>query len=107
MQTPNGTKQSARTCIKCGASLPPSAPTGRPATYCSTACRRAAELEIRRLNRHIEKIEERMAHIRIHGRSSYACYLREPDAAIDALKCECERHESRLRLLLSEQREEA
>ena len=43
-------------CVKCGISLTKPA-AGRPPRYCSTACRRAAEHEIRRLNRHLERLE--------------------------------------------------
>ena len=43
-------------CRKCGTPLAKPA-TGRPPRYCSTGCRRAAEYEIRRLNRHLERLE--------------------------------------------------
>lgn len=45
-------------CVKCGALLT-RPPTGRPPRYCSTACRRVAEYEVRRLQRHLER-EERL-----------------------------------------------
>jgi hypothetical protein len=45
-------------CVKCGTEL--SVPeTGRPPRYCSKGCRRAAEYEIRRLQRHLEDLELR------------------------------------------------
>jgi hypothetical protein len=45
-----------RSCRKCGGRLViPS--TGRPPTYCSIACRRSAEFEIRRISRRLEGLE--------------------------------------------------
>ena len=43
-------------CLKCGAALEPRA-TGRPPTYCGPVCRRAAEFELRRLQRRLEVAE--------------------------------------------------
>jgi hypothetical protein len=45
------------TCLMCGAPLPPAKPTGRPARYCSTTCRRAAEYALRRTNAHLQRAE--------------------------------------------------
>ena len=43
-------------CLKCSAPL--EAPTtGRPPRYCTVGCRRAAEFELRRLQRHLERLE--------------------------------------------------
>ncbi len=42
--------------------------TGRPPSYCSTACRRAAEYELKRLQRHLERLEtegEELRHSRL------------------------------------------
>lgn len=42
--------------MKCG--RPRTAPkTGRPPTYCGDGCRRAAEYELRRIQRHLERLE--------------------------------------------------
>ncbi len=43
-------------CLKCGSPLTKSA-TGRPPRYCSVACRRAAEYERKRIQRHLERLE--------------------------------------------------
>jgi hypothetical protein len=43
-------------CVKCGAPVTPPT-TGRPPRYCSTGCRRAAEYELQRLQRHLEAAE--------------------------------------------------
>lgn len=54
-------------CAQCGAPLDPPSGAGRPRTYCSTACRRLAELAIRRLNRRLEYLEGILSHDRIAG----------------------------------------
>ncbi|MFN2488797.1 MAG: hypothetical protein ABR529_03470 [Actinomycetota bacterium] len=43
-------------CVKCGRELERAA-TGRPKRYCGTPCRRAAEFELRRIQRQIEDLE--------------------------------------------------
>ncbi len=43
-------------CLKCGADIEGSG-SGRPPIYCSTGCRRAAEHEVRRINRVLENLE--------------------------------------------------
>ena len=57
------------TCLKCGEPLQQPA-TGRPAVYCSTGCRRAAEYELRRLQRHLEAVEGELRAIQL-GRSAW------------------------------------
>ena len=39
---------SPKQCPECGSPLPSSKTTGRPATYCTPVCRRAAEFALRR-----------------------------------------------------------
>jgi hypothetical protein len=43
-------------CGKCETPLKPTG-VGRSPTYCSTGCRRAAEYELRRIQRHLERLE--------------------------------------------------
>jgi hypothetical protein len=43
-------------CAKCGGELVQQE-TGRPSRYCSKACRRAAEYELRRIQRRLEDLE--------------------------------------------------
>ena len=50
-------------CVKCGRAVE-QPPTGRPRSYCSTACRRTAEFEIRRLVRRIERLDTDLEHLR-------------------------------------------
>jgi hypothetical protein len=45
-------------CKKCGAELT-RPQTGRPPDYCSKGCRRAAQHEVQRLQRHLEDLERR------------------------------------------------
>ena len=44
-------------CVKCKQPIEESKGTGRKKVYCSVACRRAAELEIRRINERITGLE--------------------------------------------------
>jgi len=91
-------------CLKCGEPLPGRAKTGRPAIYCSEGCRRAAEFELRRLQRHLEALEERRSELR-HSRSSVRDWLaRTPQQALADTEAEIAEAEGRLRLLLSEPR---
>ena len=54
-------------CRVCGDDLPEAAadPRGRPRNYCSKACRRAAEFEIRRVERQIGELEASIVAVRI------------------------------------------
>jgi hypothetical protein len=86
-----------RCCPKCGIPLPKQTQAkGRPAQYCSTACRRAAEFEIRRLNDVLATLEKNASHARLWGRSSSVWLPPEKYAA------EIERAETRLRELLAQ-----
>jgi sugar-specific transcriptional regulator TrmB len=51
-------------CAKCGRELEELADTGRPKRYCGTPCRRAAEYELRRIQRQLEALEEQERHYR-------------------------------------------
>src|SRR5262249_10487676 len=66
-------KLDMKACLKCSAPIQ-DPPTGRPRDYCSTACRRLSEFEIRRLTRQLETLEaERI-------------YLEQPSIARSALR---------------------
>lgn len=45
---------------------------GRPPSYCSTSCRRAAEYELRRLQRRLQALEDQAARARIVGADELA-----------------------------------
>jgi hypothetical protein len=47
-------------CVKCNGIIERQSATGRPASYCSTSCRRAAEIEIARITKRIAEYEERL-----------------------------------------------
>lgn len=81
------------TCIKCGAALQEQTGRGRPALYCGRACRRAAELEIRRINNRLSGLEDQLMRARLPG-----CLVLTPIADIEA---ELGRQETRLRQLLA------
>jgi hypothetical protein len=53
-------------CRKCGAALAGRAGAGRPASYCSKGCRRAAEYELRRVQDALAAVEKRAMEHREH-----------------------------------------
>ena len=79
-------------CLKCGEPLQRPA-AGRPPTYCSTTCRRAAESERRRLQRRLQGLEATLAAAEAQGRGdqAQAIWLRKAIATA----------EGRLRVLLA------
>jgi hypothetical protein len=79
-------------CVKCGAPIQQPA-TGRPRTYCSTGCRRAAEKEITRVAARIDQLENMAMNLRL-GRGM-------PTAGeLDLIAAEITRAETRLQELL-------
>ncbi len=50
---------------RCGKLLEQPAGAGRPSTYCSVGCRRAAEYEIRRLDKLLARFEGRLSDLRL------------------------------------------
>lgn len=83
-----------RNCIKCGANIAAHAGAGRPKAYCSDACRRSADLEIRRIDRRMEKLEMDAQNLRL-GRGMFT------DCDAEKIAAEIEQNEARLKLLLS------
>lgn len=82
-------------CAKCGTRLPARKPgAGRPRSYCGTPCRRAAEMEIRRVQDALSKVEELQRQVRF----GWGQHRPDEAAAFDA---EHERLEARLRELLA------
>lgn len=47
-----------KNCVKCKQPVGTNASIGRNKSYCSVACRRAAELEIRRINERLGSLEK-------------------------------------------------
>ena len=53
-------------CKFCGREIPDQQ-RGRPAIYCGETCRRAAEMEIRRVNERLSGLEARLSECRLGG----------------------------------------
>lgn len=91
-------------CIKCGRNFITEANTGRPPSYCSTACRRSAELEITRINRRLEALEDELIGYKKWGKGrDYDGRNREQ--LIELQQEIIAETEERLRLLLESQSE--
>lgn len=91
------------TCKKCGRNLAKPR-TGRPPRWCSTGCRRAAEYEITRLQRRLERLEEQREKRRGEKGDAMRDYLGRPQAeAVQALEDGIHEAETRLRQLLSDE----
>jgi hypothetical protein len=59
-------------CLKCGQQLPEIEGPGRPRKFCSEVCRKAAAMEIRRLDARIAKLEKDESTYRIKGAETWA-----------------------------------
>ena len=90
-------------CQTCGTEIEKPA-TGRPKRYCSTACRRVAEFEIRRLNKRIGRLEERFddESEQVDAPTPWDdVYGRNPAARLAAVEKLIRRAETRLKTLLT------
>lgn len=89
-------------CAKCGAPLDKPSGAGRPRRFCSSGCKRAAEHEVRRLNRRLEHLEEIMSHARIAPEGDvYGESPAERDARPERVRAEIDLTERRLRSLFA------
>src|SRR5687768_13517496 len=90
------------TC-RCGSELPKQSGRGRPQLYCSSACRRVAEFEIRTISRRIADLEETASLMRISitagDHTSWAGWGR-PRKALPAVEAEIAVQQGRLKVLL-------
>jgi hypothetical protein len=88
-------------CRNCTAPLPPPPPTGRPPSYCSTECRRAAEFAIRRCNKRLEQVEAELSEARVDQ-----AFAKEGDESaqrrVDAWQAEADVLSERLRGLMAD-----
>jgi len=57
-------RNATSTCPICSTALPPRKATGRPNVYCSPACRKSAELKLRRMNALLADLERRLSETR-------------------------------------------
>jgi hypothetical protein len=85
-------------CAKCAADLH-QPPTGRRKTYCGPACRRAAEYELRRLQRRIEAAERTLDRAREELEFGYGD-TRSKRKRVNFAQRHLEQLEERLRALL-------
>lgn len=83
-----------KNCAKCKQPIKETKSVGRNKTYCSIGCRRAAELEIRRINERLVKLENIAQDYRMG--SPMFCFESEED-----ILTEIKRQEVRLVELLS------
>ena len=93
-------------CAECGGQLVP-APTGRPARFCSTGCRRATEYRVTLTKRHIARLHEQLSAARIEDalEGEYGNQRRR-QRHMEVLTNEIETAEARLRELLDDDAED-
>lgn len=84
-----------KNCVKCKQQFEETTDKGRSRLYCSIACRRSAELEIRRINERLLYLEREIEAHRI-GDPMAQIYGNEKNLLI-----EIDRQENRLRELLA------
>lgn len=84
-----------KNCAKCKQPIKENKGIGRSKTYCSIGCRRAAELEIRRVNERLVKLENVAQDYRLGA--PMICFEKEED-----ILAEIKRQEVRLAELLSD-----
>jgi len=92
-------------CARCGAGLPGWAGRGQRPKWCSTGCRRAAEYEVRRLVRRLERLDGRLAELReVKAGVAFSHRRAKVDADVGHYEHERQRAEDRLAELLDEAR---
>ena len=89
-------QQVTKTHCPCGQPLEQKSGAGRPAKYCSTACRRAAEFEIRRIDKLLARLEDRLVNLRL------GYFSVDPASESAQLASEIERANIRMAALLAE-----
>jgi len=82
-------------CIKCDKPIIETKPKGRNKSYCSVACRRSAELEIRRINDRLVSLEKIAQGLRLRD------LLLSQFHTIEGIQTEINLQENRLKLLLA------
>ena len=84
-------------CLKCGKQLPDIEGPGRPRKFCDEVCRKAATMEIRRLDARLAKLEKDESNYRIKGAETWV------KRAVEEIR----RLESRLAELVASQIDDA
>jgi hypothetical protein len=93
-------------CKNCGGKLPAaSGRRGRPQAFCSVACRRASQFEIRRINVRLGVLEDRLSESRLPKPNAFGLAIDEDDPKL--LEQEIALQRRRLLDLLSEEDETA
>ncbi|MBK6278755.1 MAG: hypothetical protein IPF57_11770 [Gammaproteobacteria bacterium] len=90
-----------RTCTYCHVKLPEYSGVGRPTSYCGEPCRRGAELEIRRVNLRVDRLENELSHVRTHGEQSALAVIGGAEDAMTRIGAELDRQRARLAELLA------
>ena len=90
-----------KNCIKCNSPIQTTAKTGRPAVYCSTACRRAAEYEIGRINRRLIELEDQLIFNKAGKDNTRDARGLTRTERVEALQVAIAESEQRLRSLLA------
>lgn len=88
-------------CRKCRGPLPEGSEIGRPASYCSLGCRRAAEFELRRIQTRLQRLEDEEQRCRLDRTGLSFLDGTTPAQHAADLAQEIERAEVRLRELLA------
>ena len=84
-------------CLTCGRPLPARTGRGRPLQYCGAGCRRGAEFEIRRIDRHIAGLEKHLSWLR----RTDPRFRMEDDADLRRLEAEIALQRARFGALLN------
>lgn len=87
-------------CVMCQSVVEGAATTGRPKQYCSVACRRMAEREIKRFEKRIAELEEDLMRYRCLDPSTMLAGGRVLEV-IARHEAELKKQNDRFRLLLS------
>jgi hypothetical protein len=88
------------TCPKCNTPLPSYQGRGRPPSYCSVGCRRAAEFELRRINNRLERLEDELDSAKHDRWRLHDCLGRSQDERVRDIEKAIADAELRLRALL-------
>ncbi len=84
-------------CVKCGNPITATKEKGRKKVYCSIACRRSAELEIRRINERLTGLEKIAERLRLGD------VMLKMFHTIESIQEEINIQENRLKTLLNEE----
>lgn len=96
-------------CVKCNGPIEKQSGKGRRPRYCSVECRRAGELEIKRVNRRLQTLEDQHSDLKsqpapsLFGEIPRFCGCLNDAAHVEHLRTQIEAGEQRLRVLFDEE----